>query len=348
MLANYPVLIIPAYNPDRRLLQLLQAHRQLKCPQPCIIVDDGSKAECQSLFQEFEQLGCIVLSHPKNLGKGAALKTAMNYYLERLSESFPGVITADADGQHSLEDILLLSQKFREEPLKLHLGVRRLGNKEVPFRSRFGNNLTKFLFNLLTGSQITDTQTGLRAIPLELTQYLVANSGSRYEFEFEMFFTAREHHIPIQETLIDTIYIENNKGSHFHPVWDSLRIYFIFLRFCSASMCSFLLDFSLFSMFYYFSAKPAWSVFTARLISSPVNFFLNKNISFRSNKKLLPASMQYFTLVIATVILSYYLMIGINSLGINLYISKIVAESLIYLFSFAVQYLLIFTRKRDF
>lgn len=342
---SYPVLIIPAYNPDKKLVELLKQHKQLGYDQKCIVVNDGSNQGSNEIFRELEAEGYIVLHHDKNQGKGAALKTAMNYYLDHFSASSPGVITADADGQHTVSDIIRLSKLFQEEPDKLYLGVRQISKGSVPLRSRIGNVLTKFLFNLVTQNKIKDTQTGLRCIPADLVKYLVVTSTTRYEFEFEMFFIAKKHHVKIKQMPIETIYIDNNQSSHFNPLVDSLRIYFIFVRFCSVAICSFLLDFSLFSMFYFFSHQPGLSVFGARFISAPVNFILNKKISFKSQNNIVSSAIQYFALVLLIALTSFHLMNLIHYTGLNIYCSKIIAEFLIFLANFFIQYLVIFAKR---
>ncbi|WED42758.1 bifunctional glycosyltransferase family 2/GtrA family protein [Legionella cardiaca] len=347
LLKNFPVLIIPAYNPDERLIELLKEHKALFSEQACIIVNDGSHPHTLAIFNQLEAQGYTVLHHERNQGKGAALKTAMNHYLAIFSETTPGVITADADGQHSVRDIISLSKKFCDKPDKLYLGVRQIARGDIPLRSRVGNILTKCLFNLLTRSRIKDTQTGLRAIPTELLRTLVMTSTTRYEFEFEMFFVAKKKHFQIEQIPIQTIYIDNNKSSHFNPLIDSLRIYFIFLRFCSVAIFSFLLDFSLFSIFYLGSNQVALSVFAARMISAPVNFILNKNVSFKSQKKILLSALQYAILVTIMGISSFYVMNFIHYTGLNIYYSKIVAEFLIFVANFLIQYLVIFTKRSN-
>ncbi|ASQ47352.1 bifunctional glycosyltransferase family 2/GtrA family protein [Legionella clemsonensis] len=343
-----PVLIIPAYNPDEGLIQLLNKHRELFPEQQCIIVNDGSNADSLNVFKQLEANGYIVLHHEQNQGKGAALKTAMNYYLAVFSDKSPGVITADADGQHSVQDIIRLSQCFYAEPSKLYLGIRQMAKATIPLRSRFGNVLTKFLFNLITRSKVKDTQTGLRGIPNQLIRRLVMTSTKRYEFEFEMFFIAKKLRLSIEQLPIETIYIDNNKGSHFNPFLDSLRIYFIFLRFCSVAIFSFLLDFSLFSLIYFVSQQAAWAVFGARLISAPVNFILNKNLSFKSKKNLLVSAFQYSVLVVIMSVSSFYVMNLIHYTGLSIYLSKIIAEFLIFMANFLIQYLVIFTKRTNF
>ncbi len=232
MSSPLPVLVIPAFNPDKKeLLSLLNAHLALASGQSCLVINDGSAALYAPVFKAIEDLGVTVLYHKKNLGKGAALKTAMRYYLDTMELTAPGLITADADGQHALDDIMNLSRAFMEKKDHLILGVRQIAKADIPFRSRIGNTVTRYLFNLLTNSQITDTQTGLRAIPKSLVKKLVTSKSSGYEFEFEMFFIAKKLNVPISQIPIKTIYLNQNKGSHFNPCLDSLKIYSIFLRY---------------------------------------------------------------------------------------------------------------------
>lgn len=343
--SNLPVLIIPAFNPDKTLLTLLSEHHASGIKQTCIIVNDGSHQTSMPIFNELEALGYLVLHHDKNQGKGSALKTAMNYYLAHLSESSPGVITADADGQHALNDIIRLSKIFPKEADKLHLGVRHISRANIPLRSRLGNVVTKFFFNLLTNNKVKDTQTGLRAIPVDLVKYLVMSKTSRYEFEFEMFFIAKKHQFKIKQIPIETIYIDENKSSHFNPLFDSFRIYFIFIRFCCVGISSFLLDFSLFALFYHYSNHAALSVLGARLISVPFNFLLNKNISFKHKERFFRSAMLYLTLALIIGFSSLQLMNLIHFLGLNIYSSKIIAELLIFIANFFTQYLLVFSRR---
>lgn len=232
MSSHLPLLIIPAFNPDKKqLLSLLKAHHALNSGQSCLVINDGSNPSYDPIFKTIENLGYKVLYHAKNLGKGAALKTAMRYYLDTIEETTAGLITADADGQHALNDIMRLSQLFVEKKDNLLLGVRQIAKADIPFRSRLGNKVTRFLFNLLTKSQIIDTQTGLRAIPKKLVKQLVKSKSSGYEFEFEMFFIAKKFGIAIEQLPIETIYLDQNKDSHFNPWLDSFKIYSIFIRY---------------------------------------------------------------------------------------------------------------------
>src|SRR5262249_5246060 len=124
ILHQHPALVIPAYQPDEQLLVLIRALRKQRPEQLIIVVNDGSDSELWELFAELHQYRVEVLHHPQNLGKGQALKTAFAHYLQLTDHQGVGVVTADADGQHSVEDILALSDALAAAAQHLHLGVR--------------------------------------------------------------------------------------------------------------------------------------------------------------------------------------------------------------------------------
>ena len=128
----------------------------------------------------------------------------------------------DGDNQHHVEDILACCEKLREKPDHVILGARDFSKREVPLRSRFGNVLTKGVFRFACGIRITDTQTGLRAIPARYLEAMTEIEGSRYEYETNMLLEMKARRIPFEEVPIRTIYLEENESSHFNPLKDSL------------------------------------------------------------------------------------------------------------------------------
>lgn len=223
-----PVIIIPAYKPDHHLLQLVAILVQFASH--IIIVNDGSGEEYDKIFNALnQQPQVLLLKHAVNLGKGQALKTGFNHFLTHFPTSITGVITADADGQHLASDIYKIYQAFSEQPTSLWLGARRF-NWQTPWRSRLGNQLTTKLFRMLIGHSLKDTQTGLRAIPRSFLPRLLATSSRGYDFELDMLILAFSAKISVQEIPIQTVYRDANQHSHFNPLVDSLKIYFIFLR----------------------------------------------------------------------------------------------------------------------
>jgi glycosyltransferase involved in cell wall biosynthesis len=218
-----PVIIIPAYQPDSRLLDLLEKLVQLG-DSKIVIVDDGSDPACTSLFDRAEEYDDVqVLVHAQNKGKGAALRTGFRYVLE---QGFPcrSVITADADGQHKAEDIAGVQAACVDNPSHLILGVRYF-NGYVPLRSRLGNSLTRRLYALLFKQKLSDTQSGLRGIPVEALDKLIALKSERYSFELEMLLCFHKNKTPVLEIPISTVYEKSNSSSHFRPLFDSIQIY---------------------------------------------------------------------------------------------------------------------------
>lgn len=340
------VLVIPAYNPDERLIDLVNTFKSLCPQQECIVINDGSKPACDSIFKSIQALGVTILNHAENYGKGEALKTGMRYFLHHHVKDSVGIITADADGQHTVSDIIKISDAMQAQPMALHIGTRATSARHVPLRSRIGNKLTRLLFNRMTNNQILDTQSGLRGIPTELLKKMVQSKSSGYEFEFEMFFIAKKLNIPLLQTSIQTIYINNNESSHFNPVVDSLKIYYVFLRFCGIALLSFFIDFTLFCAFFNQTQSLEESMLGARLISATMNFFLNKNITFKANNNILIAALKFGLLALFIGFASYYLLQTLILSGLNTYASKITAEFLLFIISFFVQYIFIFYKKR--
>jgi len=341
-----PILIIPAYNPDEKLLKLVTELKQVYPEQECIVINDGSNADCDAIFNALEMENITVLRHKVNCGKGEALKTGMRYFINHFSSEAPGIVTADADGQHDIHDIIKISQKMALSPHALHLGVRALSRRDIPLRSRIGNTMTRILFNGLTKNQINDTQTGLRGIPTFLIEKMIESKRSRYEFEFEMFFVAKQSGIHIIQTPIRTIYIDNNKSSHFNPFIDSLKIYYIFIRFCGVALGSFAVDFTLFCTLFYKNHDMGQAMLEARLISATLNFFLNKNITFKADNNFMLAAAKFSLLALFIGVSSYELLQLLCLTGMNVYSSKIMAEFLLFIASFAVQYTMIFFKRR--
>ncbi len=216
-----PVVVIPAYEPDEKLLSLLKKLREHF--RRIVVVDDGS-TRAAGIFAEADRYVERVLVHRVNRGKGAAIKTALAHLGE------VDVITADADGQHTVEDIAKIAEGLKTHRNGLVLGVRAFSGK-VPLRSRFGNWWTRWFFFLLTGLEISDTQTGLRGIPAPLVARVGALPGDRYEYEMVMLADARHHAEKPLQIPIETIYLENNATSHFSPIRDSVRIYRALFRF---------------------------------------------------------------------------------------------------------------------
>lgn len=280
--ASAEIILIPAYKPDHRFIDFMQ----LLCQEglKVLVVDDGSGEEFAPVFDKAKALGIPVLYHAVNQGKGRALKTGF----EAIWRDFPEaerIVTADCDGQHTMEDIKRLFTVMRENPGTMVLGGR-FSKKEddVPARSAFGNTMTRWIFHLATGLKIRDTQTGLRGIPREWLPKMVTLKGERYEYEMNMLLSIRDWSIPYMEIPISTIYIDDNKGSHYHAVRDSVRIMRQILAYSAVATLSFLVDYAAYLLLCnVLGWGVAWSFVLARIISSVPNVILNSKLVFKES-----------------------------------------------------------------
>jgi len=220
-------IIIPVLNPTSKIVSLVSDLID-KGAKHIVVINDGSDEGCENIFSQLEKFSCIILSHKKNRGKGRALKTGFDYFINNYKNDI-GLVTVDADGQHLVKDVVRLAARLNSiDSDTIFLGSRSF-DSDTPFRSRFGNKITKYLFYFLTGIKINDTQTGLRAIPRNLIKRLIAIDGERYEYELNVLLGLRDNKIGVEEESIKTIYIDNNKTSHFRPLVDSFKIYFLFI-----------------------------------------------------------------------------------------------------------------------
>ncbi len=344
-------LIIPSLNPDEKLIRLLEGLRD-EGFRRILLVNDGSSEDTLPLFEQAEQeFGCRLLVHPVNLGKGRALKDAFAW-IRREWPDCAGAVTVDADGQHLPKDIRACAEMLCTHPGRLVLGCRDFSAEHIPPRSRYGNRLTRVVLRMLCGISVSDTQTGLRGIPLSLMPALEKLPGERFEFELNMLLEAQEKQIPLAEVPIDTVYIEENRTSHFHPLRDSLRIYAVFAKFLLSSLLSFLVDIGAFSLLVFLMERPLPGLYipvatgAARVLSAGANFLLNKHGVFRDRGPNPAAVWKYLALCV--------IQAGLSALGVSLLFAlthwnetliKLLVDTLLFLISFPIQREWVFKRK---
>jgi glycosyltransferase involved in cell wall biosynthesis len=329
------VLIIPAYNPPERLVGLVESLID-KGITNLIIINDGSRPDHASIFARIKSKPeCHVLTHAVNLGKGRALKTAFNHVLI----NFPNaalVVTTDADGQHLPEDIMRVTESAMQQPHRCHLGSRTFP-PDIPLRSRLGNMLTRNVFGFLLGVRLSDTQTGLRALPVSTLPQLLEVSGERYEYELSMLIHIKHQHVAFTEVPISTVYLDNNTGSHFNPLVDSMKIYFVFARFLSSSLLSAFIDFCVFMAVMSFTESILYSLIASRATASVVNYAVNLKFVFRRQENTLVSILKYYVLLVTIMALAFTIIRLLTDMGLNMVLSKLTAETILFLFSFTLQ-----------
>ena len=222
-------IVLPSLDPDEKFDRVVEGlvNRGF---QHLVIVDDGSAPEKQKHFEKAAAYPqCTVLHHGVNRGKGRALKTAFDHVRRELPE-LEGVITIDGDGQHLLPDIVACAERMLAEGDKVVLGCRDFDAPGVPPRSVAGNKTTSRMFRLIYGIRLSDTQTGLRAIPRSCLERFEKIEGERFEYETNMLLDMKRGGIEFVEQPIATVYDEEDYSSHYNAFKDSWRILKIMLR----------------------------------------------------------------------------------------------------------------------
>ena len=391
------VVLIPAYKPEEKMLKLLESlsgfsgrsaagpgrekedKTKKNTEKPVseetaeidgiIIVDDGGQEEYRPLFDAAEAMGCRVVHHEVNRGKGAAIRTGIQEAMERFGSDVH-VVTADADGQHLPKDILRVARAVLDHNARggavrpvLVLGVRDFSGKDVPARSMLGNRITAAFFRLSTGTSCGDTQTGLRGIPAALLPLSLETEGDRYEYEMN-FLTEAVRNADLIQIPIETVYEEGNRTSHFRPVRDSMLIYKKPLRYAASAAGSAAVDWALFLILLKLfgvsaftsgklgtagaagaAAKAAGTAAraagaaaaAARIGSGLFNFELNRRWSFQSRGHAGREAVRYLLLFGGNMLCNAGLVSAFSYAGMPAALGKAVADVTLFVVNYHVQ-----------
>ncbi len=354
--------VLPSLDPDEKLIAVVDGLLEYGFSD-IILVNDGSKPENLHYFTDLAEAHSEIhlLHHPENRGKGAALKNAFRWFLENRPEGL-GVVTVDGDNQHHPEDTRACAEKMLETG-HLVLGCRDFSLPHVPARSRKGNRITCAVFKIFVGMTISDTQTGLRALPVKDIKTLVEIAGDRFEYETNMLLAMKQKNIPWEEVKIRTVYIEENKSSHFRAVRDSWRIYKLilshFFRYTGSSLACAVVDEGIFQALHFAFAGIGGFIATfgasilARAVSSLLNFFINRKFVFQAEGKLLPELLKYYALALPVAVAQGVLTHGANVLlglcGLESLqtLSHLIVMALLYIVTFLVQQRWVFADKKE-
>lgn len=326
------IVIIPAYEPDGELIALTQ--RLSGEGFEVLIVDDGSGENYAEIFSAAKK-NATILTHNKNKGKGAALKTAMRHIRDNIPEC-QHFITCDADGQHRVEDVVRVRERLLKGD-KFVLTVRERKTK-IPFRSKFGNNLSRIVYALLTNKYLSDNQSGLRGFSRDHIEWLCEVERDNYDYEMNVLYYASKKGVRISTIPIDAIYIGNNESSHFNPVKDTIRIYKSLFKLARASFISFAVVeiLILAATIFWGYGHLMFSLPSAAAIGYLVNVILNKYMVFRRTR-----CYDYLSTLIYTVIeyLFYYLLCTIFMLALPI-VPLWVSFNMVYIFCIPLRYYL--------
>lgn len=338
------IILIPAYEPDAHLLELIDAILAADPGLTLVLVDDGSGPAYRHIFDGAARLGCRIIRHPVNRGKGHALKAGFGF----AAEHFPGqdVVCADSDGQHSVVDILRVAERAGGNPAAMVLGSRTFAG-DVPARSRFGNAATRWLFRLATGERVHDTQTGLRGYPATMLPWLRSVRGERYEYELNVLLEAKAAGYGIDSLDIATIYLDHNSASHFRPLADSVRIYAPLLKFFLSSFAGFLIDTAAFLVLSALTDSVFAAVVGARAVSATGNYLINRRLVFEHgrHKPATATAGRYFALAVSLLAANYALLTGLAGAGIPDLPAKLLTELALLGVSYTVQQRVLFAGR---
>ncbi len=208
--------IIPTYNNHRTLAEVVSG--VLKYTEEVIVVNDGSTDHTGEILAQFPTL--TVLTHPKNRGKGSALR---NGFRKALEMGYAFAITIDSDGQHFPDDIPVFIERLNASDGNILLiGERNMAQEGVPRKSSFGNTFSNFWFRFETGIALGDTQSGFRLYPL--LQMPKRYFTPKFEFEIESIVRAAWKGIHVENVPVRVHYAQEGRVSHFRPFRDFTRI----------------------------------------------------------------------------------------------------------------------------
>ena len=337
--------LIPAYQPDARLPRLILELHRADPSSKIVVVDDGSGQKFSDIFEASATAGAHVISYEHNRGKGYALREGFTWIRDVAGDSRECVVTADADGQHTLNDIFRVGRTCTDTG-KSVLGVREFVG-HVPARSRIGNTATSALFWLATGWKLKDTQTGLRAFPVALLPALLEVQGDRYEYELRVLLHLAKFRHPVSQIPIETIYEAGNPTSHFRPLQDSARIWAPLLKFAASSGVATVIDYVLVLVLNALTGALFFPVIAARLVSASVNFAMNRRVFEATGVPLRRSALRYAALAVAVIAGSYTMLAVLTGIGMPLWIAKIIADTTMYLVSYSAQSRYVFAPAQE-
>lgn len=211
-------IVIPAYNEASTIEAVVKAC--LQQISTIVVVDDGSTDDTAGQLSHFP---ITVLRNETNQGKGASLWRGMNHALQQGADA---VITMDGDGQHCPDDIPMLINMAQQHPHRIVIAARLRLRTAVPRIRRFANAFADFWISWAAGYPIKDSQSGFRLYPKALLGKVKINHGPKHSFVFEseLLIEAAGLGFYCTAVIIDSIYKNDARASHYRPAFDTWMI----------------------------------------------------------------------------------------------------------------------------
>ena len=336
------VIVIPAYEPSSRLIDRVN-ELVSNGFEKIVVIDDGSGSEYQAIFDVLSK-HCKILHHEVNQGKGAALKTGFCYYLQHWYQ-LPGVITMDADGQHSVQDIIKMEETMNSSEEGLFIGTRDVDLASFPDSRKGYVKATRTMFKLLYGVKLQDTESGLRGISQVYVPFLLDANGERFDYETNMLMEAIHYHFPITEVPIETIFFKAENDSHFNPITDAFKTYMQlmkeFVKYSITSLMASGIDIVVYTVLLVLmrDLPEVTGIFVstaiARVISSFANYCFNSKLVFNNHDDMRKTIIKYYFLCGIQMICSACTVYGLSQL---IPITTVVIKALVDITLFFVFY----------
>lgn len=321
------IALVPAYEPDDKLPKIVNKLKENNFI--TIVINDGSDISYDNYFNECDTK---IISYPSNRGKGFALKKGIEYVKNNFENYI--IVTVDSDGQHRIEDVLNICEYAKNNKDTLVIG-KRLREENMPMRSRIGNSITKYIFNLATKENIYDTQSGLRAFSEELVDYMLEIKGDRFEYEMNVLLNLNKKNIKYKEIEIQTIYIDDNEKSHFKTLRDSAKIYGQILEYKARSVIPFLSDLLIFATLIITVNKLIVTNVISKILSTTMYYILNRKTIFKEKMTTKNIIIQLLTIILSIVVST--VLICIISKAINTYTSKVIVEIILVILTHEIK-----------
>ena len=355
------VIIILTLNPSEKIIEYVDnlIENDFK---KIIIVNDGSKTECTDIYKKLKEKNeCIILNHYISLGKGRTTKDALNYYMSEIETiEYNGVITINYDDNYLVEDIIKVDEAISKASDRLVLGTHDFSQKDVSKKSLIKNKTISLTLKFLYGKKIIDTQTGLRGIPNKLIPSCLYVQGEGYEYDTGIIIESIKNRIKIVDVIIKGGYGNNRENSKSYSIKDFFMTYYIlfsiFFKYSISSLMAALVDlcgFVIFSeLLSYISISNEVEILLAtimaRIISSFVNYKLNKIMVFSMKESSKTAFFKYYILIFIQMLCSAGFVMLVNKVVSSTVISKVIVDTVLFFLSYHVQRIFIFKNKKPY
>lgn len=328
--------VIPCYNTSRACVDVINGARE--AADAVLVVDDGSSDDTP---EHIQRTGSTCLRLPVNAGKGAALRAGIEEVLKGrqglLGDTFDYILTVDGDGQHDPSDIPRFVALAVRERADFVIGVRNV--RVMPPKSKIGNYFSRLVFFLGTGRYVPDTQSGFRLFSRSLAEALLTSvTWRRYETEAEILTKAVALGYSVATVEIPTIYFDQNRRTHFDPLWDSMRVVAVLSRYALSSLAVTAVDFSAFVLLLpYLSGNVVRANILARVFAVVAHFILSREYVFRARGEFRASQVvRYAAAVIGNLTLTTYLLLLFQRAGAAPVSAKILAQLTGFFFTFVV------------